>query len=129
MLKGPFPICDLGRIYTELVGMLFTRDLLVEQSLAHAGAGDTETGHPVDGVDGQAEAIGLIADGEFQRRVDVTLLLVAAHVNIVLAWPTVGEAMVFGTLQSGRRASSQIIEDSSHGISVFFQLQLLADFR
>ena len=93
MLKGPFPIRDLWRIYTELVGMLFTRDLLVEQSLAHAGAGDTETGHPVDGVDGQAEAIGLIADGEFQRRVDVTLLLVAAHVNIVLAWPTVGEAM------------------------------------
>jgi hypothetical protein len=36
---------------------------------------------------------------------------------------------VFGTLQSRRCASLQIIEDSSHGISVFFQLQLLADFR
>src|SRR5437762_5780940 len=36
---------------------------------------------------------------------------------------------VFGTLQSRRCASLQIIEDSSHGISVFYQLQLLADFR
>src|SRR6266481_3239278 len=35
---------------------------------------------------------------------------------------------VFGTLQSRRCASLQIIEDSSHGISMFFQLQLLAAF-
>src|SRR6266436_1420917 len=93
MLKGPFPIRELGRVYAELVGMLFTRDLLVDEGLTHARAGDMETGHPVDGVDGQAEAIGLIANGEFQRRVDVALLLVAAHVNVVLALPAVGEAV------------------------------------
>src|SRR6476660_4748727 len=36
---------------------------------------------------------------------------------------------VFGTLQRRRCASLQIIEDSSYGISVLVQLQLLADFR
>ena len=55
--------------------MLFTLDPLVDQLLASARAGDTETVHPVDGVDGQAEAVGLIADGELQRRVDIALLL------------------------------------------------------
>src|SRR5262249_27751613 len=36
---------------------------------------------------------------------------------------------VFGTLQSCRWASLQIVEDLSHGISVLLQLQFLADFR
>ena len=36
---------------------------------------------------------------------------------------------IFGTLQSRRWASLQIVEDASRGISVFLQLQLLADFR
>src|SRR5882757_1069662 len=93
MLIGPFPISKLGRVYPELISMLFTRDPLVDESLAHVGAGDMETRHPVDGIDSQTEAIGLITNGKLQRRVDVTLLLVAAHVNIVLARPTVGEAM------------------------------------
>ena len=50
-------------------------------------------GHPVNRVDGQAKTVGLIADGKLQRRVDVALFLVAAHVDIVLAGPAVGEAM------------------------------------
>ena len=73
--------------------MFLTRDPLVHEGFAHASAGDTETGHPVDGVDGQAEAIGVIADGEFQRRVDVALLFVAAHMDTVLAGPAVGQAV------------------------------------
>ena len=64
MLKGPFPIRDLWRIYTELVGMLFTRDPLVDESLAHAGARDTETRHPIDGIDSQTEAVSLITNGK-----------------------------------------------------------------
>ena len=86
MLKGPFPIRDLWRIYTELVGMLFTRDLLVDERLTHARAGDMEAGHTIDGIDSQTEAVSLISNGKLQRRVDVTLLLVAADMNVVLAW-------------------------------------------
>ena len=29
-LERPLPICDVRRIYAELVGVIFTRDLLVE---------------------------------------------------------------------------------------------------
>ena len=65
--------------------------LLVEQRFANAGAGDAEARHPVDRVDRQAETVGLVLDGQFQRRVDVALLLVAAHVDVVLAGPAVGE--------------------------------------
>jgi hypothetical protein len=92
-LEWPFPIRDLGTIHAEFVGVLFTRDLLVDEVLANAGAGDAETRHPVNRIDGQAEAIGLIPDGQLQRRVDVALFLVAAHMDVVLTWPAVGEAV------------------------------------
>jgi hypothetical protein len=51
-LKRPLPIRHGGRIDAELVGVLLTRDALVDQGFAHAGAGDTETGYPVNGIDG-----------------------------------------------------------------------------
>ena len=70
--------------------MLQTGDLLVQQGLSHAGPRLTETGYPVDGVNGQAKAVGLVADGQLQRRIDVSLLFVAAHMNVVLAGPAVG---------------------------------------
>jgi len=92
-LKRPLPIRDVGSIDAELVGVLFTRDLLVEEGLANTGACDTETGHPVNRIDGQAKAIGLVTDSEFQRRVDVALFLVATHMDVVLTWPAVGDAV------------------------------------
>ena len=79
-----------GSIHAELLGVVLTGDLLVEQGLSHAGARFTETGYPVDGVNGQAEAVGLVANGQLQWRVDVALLLVAADVDVVLAGPAVG---------------------------------------
>jgi len=90
-LERPLPICDVRCIHAELVGVVFTRDLLVEQGLASARPGDAETRHPINRVDSQAEAVGLVSNSELQRRVDVALLLVAAHVNVVLMRPVVGE--------------------------------------
>ena len=66
-------------------------DLLIEQGFASARPGDTEPRHAVDRVDRQAEPVGLVADRQLQRRVDVPLLLVAAHVDVVLAGPAVGQ--------------------------------------
>src|SRR5258708_13268796 len=57
---------------------------MVEQRLADAGSLDPEAGHSVDGVDCEAEAIRLVLDGQFQWCVDVPLLLVPAHVDVVL---------------------------------------------
>ena len=56
--------------------MVSARDLLVQQGFASARPGNMETWHAVDRVDGQAEAIGLVADCQFKRRVDVAFLLV-----------------------------------------------------
>src|SRR5437870_4990809 len=90
---GPLPICNVGSIHTEPIGVLLTCDALVNQLFPHAGTRDAETWHSVDGVDGNTEAIGLIADGELQRRVDVALFLVAAHVDVALAGSAIGEPM------------------------------------
>src|ERR1043166_8624324 len=91
--EWPFPAIDVGAIDAEPVGMRFAGDLLIEQGLANICAGDMETRYPVNGINGQAEAVGLITDRQFQRRVDVSLLFVAAHVKVVLARSTVDEAM------------------------------------
>src|SRR5580692_11894561 len=45
------------------------------------------------GCYGQGEAVGLVADGQLQRRIDVAVLLVAAHVDVALARPPVGESV------------------------------------
>ena len=51
-----------------------------------------QLGDAVDRVNGQAEAVGLVIDGQFHRRVDVAFLLVSAHVKrLVLAG--VGQAV------------------------------------
>jgi hypothetical protein len=67
------------------------RDLLVDQGLPHAGAFDSEAGHAINGVDGEAEAISLISDGQLQRRIDVALFLITTHVDMMLTRPAIGE--------------------------------------
>ena len=49
--------------------------------------------HVVESQDSEGEAVGLVADGEFERGVDVSLLLVTAHVKQVLAGAVVREAV------------------------------------
>ena len=90
-LKWPLPIRDVGTIDAELVGVLFTGDLLVEEGLASVGACNAEPRNPVNRVDGEAKTVGLITDSELQRRVDVSLLLVAAHMDVALTGPPVGD--------------------------------------
>jgi len=50
-LERPLPIGNLLGIDAELVGVIFCRDLLVEQRLAHPRSGHMKTRHAVDGVD------------------------------------------------------------------------------
>src|SRR5262245_8417361 len=92
-LEWPLPVSDIRPIDAELISVIFARDLLVKQSVPNTGAFDTETGHPINSIDRQAETIGLIADGELQRRVDVALLLIASHVDVPLRRSAIGEAM------------------------------------
>jgi hypothetical protein len=75
-------------IHTELIGVVLTGDLLVEQGFSNAGSRLTETGYPVDGVNGQAETVRLVIYSQFQRRIDVSLsfFLYISHYFTVFVW-------------------------------------------
>ncbi len=61
-LERPLPIRDLRCVDAELPGVIFTRDLLVEQGLASARSGDAEARHAVDCIDlGRLRAEGAAA--------------------------------------------------------------------
>src|SRR5271163_1475509 len=87
--EWPFPGRDVGPVDAVLVRVLLARNLLVGKLLANTGGGGAQAGDAVDGVHGQGEPVRLVADGQLQRRVDVALLLVAAHVEVVLTRPAV----------------------------------------
>src|SRR5262249_9364421 len=87
---GPLPAGNVFSIDAELVGVILGSDLFVEQGIANTGAGDAETGHSIDSVNGQAEAVSLVTNGQFKWGIDVTLLLVATHVDVVLTGAAVG---------------------------------------
>ena len=65
-------------------------DLILEPVL-HVRAGIAQTRHAVDHVDGELEAVDLVDDREFERRVDVALLLVAVNVDVLVIRAAVGE--------------------------------------
>src|SRR5688572_468582 len=89
----PFPLIDLGLIDAVLVGVVLALDLHITQYLLGVGAGSLQGGYAVDDVDGDAEAVDLILDGQIERRVDVALFFVAAHVQVVVIGAPVGQAM------------------------------------
>jgi len=64
------------------MGVVTTFDLQVAPQFLHVCAGDLQTRHTVDRVDRKAEPVGLVLDRKLERRVDVALFLVAAHVQV-----------------------------------------------
>src|SRR5208283_905570 len=89
--EWPVPVRDVLRIDTELVRVVLAFYLLVEQKLPNIGSSNVESWDPVDRVDRQAEAIRLVLDRQLQRGVDISHLLVAADVDVVLCRPAIGE--------------------------------------
>ena len=65
--EWPLPVRYVLGVDPELVRVVFTRYLLVEQSLPNRGSRDAEAGHPVACVDRQAEAIHLVSDGNLSQ--------------------------------------------------------------
>jgi len=61
--EWPQPVRDVLRIDAELVRVVFTSYLLVEQSFSDGGSRDAEAGHPVDCVDRKTEPIRLVLNG------------------------------------------------------------------
>jgi len=49
--------------------------------------------HAVDDINGQAETVDLVFDGQFQWCVDIALFLVAAYVQMLVIGAAVGQAV------------------------------------
>src|SRR5437667_8203594 len=93
VLVGPGPLVDLRLVDPVLIGVLLALDLRVAQLLLGVGPHPLQGRHPIDDVDGQAEAVDLVLDGQVERGVDVALLLVAPHVEILVVRGSIGQAV------------------------------------
>jgi hypothetical protein len=68
-------------------------DLLVPELLTDGRSPVVQVGHPIDGLHGETESIGLVLDGEFERGVDVSLFPVTTDVDVAGSVPPVGESV------------------------------------
>jgi hypothetical protein len=90
---SPRPLIDLGLVHPILVRIIHTVDLHVAQHLFGVGAGDLQGRHAINHIDSQTEPIDLILNSQIQRRVDVSLFLVTAHVEILVIGTSIGQTM------------------------------------
>src|SRR4029450_603472 len=89
----PRPLIALRLVNSVLVGIALAVDLHVAQLLLDMRAGDPQARYPIDDVDRETEAVDLVTNGQIERRVDVALLLVAAHVQVLVIGAPVGQPM------------------------------------
>ena len=80
--ESPAPVVDLRCIHAVGVGVAAVFLDLVLHPLLDVGSAGAEALDPVDHIDHQVEAVDLVADGQFQRSVDVSVLLVTANVEV-----------------------------------------------
>src|SRR5262245_31607482 len=90
---APGPLIGFRLVDTVLVGVALAVDLHVAQLLLDVRARDPQARDAIDDVDGETEAVDLVANGEIERRVDVALLFVAAHVQVLVIGAPVGQSM------------------------------------
>nr|POE99400.1 hypothetical protein CFP56_52792 [Quercus suber] len=90
----PSPVGEAFGIHTRLIRVIHALGALVEQFLSYAGATVTQdVPEIINRENRQRESITLVPDGEFERRIDVALLLVSPHVHEPLTLTVVGQAM------------------------------------
>ncbi len=68
-------------------------------------ADEAELWRPIDGVDRQAESIGLVVDRQLQRRIDIAFFLIPAHVDPILMAAAICQSM------DQRRISVEVEDD------------------
>jgi hypothetical protein len=93
-LVVPSPVNIIIRILTSLICVVHSMSTCVEQVLASrrtlVAKNRLET---VNSQDSQTVAIGLVADGKFERGINVALLLVTAHAHQLLTLTLVGHSV------------------------------------
>lgn len=93
-LIRPSPVSKLLRINSSLIRIILARNLLLEQLLPRRTALITQHGlQIIDRENSKRITIRLVTDQQLERRVDVALLLVSAHMHQVLTNALVGHAV------------------------------------
>lgn len=82
-----------SHVDTVLESILDGPDLLVPELLTDGRSPVVQVGHPIDGLDGETESIGLVLDGELKRGVDVSLFPVTTDVDVAGPVSPVGESV------------------------------------
>src|ERR1700692_2494634 len=101
----PLPVADRRTIDALAVCKVDTVDDLAFQPLLHVCPGALESGNTIDHINRQVEAVDLIADRKFERRVDVALLFIAANMDVAVVGSAIGE------LVDQPRISMEVAED------------------
>src|SRR5215471_8459247 len=78
---GPLPTADLGAVDSVLVSVALALQLAIAELLFCMRSNSLQFHHAVDGVNGKAEAISLIVNRQLHGSINVSLLLVTAHMQ------------------------------------------------
>lgn len=89
----PFPGPDILSVNTILVGPILCLNLGIIQLLPRHRTLVLEVRQTIDSVHRETVSISLVTDSEFERSVDVTLLLVASNVDVQGTWALVSESV------------------------------------
>src|SRR6516165_5111749 len=89
----PGPASHVGFVQAVLTGVLQAVELHVPELLLGVGPDSLQFGNTIDGVNGQAEAIDFVFNGQLQRRIDTALLFVTAHMQAVMVLAAVSQAV------------------------------------
>lgn len=88
-LVRPFPVGKFRLICAKFMSIVTTLDLHVPESGLGMSTSHQELGYALDHVHSYAEAVYLVVNCQLQWGVDVSLLLVATHVHIIVIGPAV----------------------------------------
>ena len=92
-LVRPLPRLNVGVIDAMLVSIIPALNLEIAEFLFCVSSDSLQLWNAVNRINGQAEAIDLVLDGQIERRVDVSFFLVAANVHVVMVRTPISQAM------------------------------------
>ena len=93
LVVRPLPTANLRAVDSVLVSMVPACNLAVAKLLFSMRPNPLQFRNAVNGIDGETEPVRLVVNCQFHRRIDVALLLVAAHVQVPVVCPAVGETV------------------------------------
>src|SRR5580692_10887247 len=80
--RWPRPVLDVRCVDAFAIGIGDALDDLVLEPLLHVGRRILQPRDPIDDIDGERESVDLVLDGQLQRRVDISPLLISPDVNV-----------------------------------------------